>query len=92
MTKFEADYDLVLLDTAPILGIVDTVMVASFCSGVVLVERIGRSNRKDLSQAVFVMNRFNVVGMILNGVPLSSTRQRLDSRSEERLRQRDRHT
>ncbi len=91
MMEFEADYDLVLLDTAPILGIVDTVMVASFCSGVVLVERIGQSHRKDLSQAVFVMQRFNVVGLILNGVPLLATRQRLDSRSE-RLRQRDRHT
>ena len=77
MAEFEADYDLVLLDTAPILGIVDTVMVASFCSGVVLVERIGRSHHKDLSQAVFVMQRFNVVGLILNGVPLSATRQRL---------------
>jgi polysaccharide biosynthesis transport protein len=91
MTKFEADYDLVLLDTAPLLGIVDTVMVASFCSGVVLVERIGRSQHKDLSQAVFVMRRFNVVGLILNGVPQSAARQRLDSRSK-RLRQRDRHS
>lgn len=74
MAEFEADYDLVLLDTAPILGIVDTVMVASFCGGVVLVERIGRSHRKDLSQAVFVMQRFNVVGMILNGVQHSPDR------------------
>lgn len=78
MAEFNADYDLVLLDTAPILGIVDTVMVASFCDGVVLVERIGRSHRKDLSQAVFVLQRFNVVGLILNGVPLSATYQRID--------------
>ena len=78
MAEFNADYDLVLLDTAPILGIVDTVMVASFCDGVVLVERIGRSHRKDLSEAVFVLQRFNVVGLILNGVPLSATYQRID--------------
>lgn len=74
MAQFEETYDLVLLDAPPILGIVDTVMVASFCSGVVLVERIGRVNRKDLIQAASVMNRFNVVGLIPNGVPLSTNR------------------
>jgi len=74
MAEFETDYDLVLLDTAPILGIVDTVIVASCCGGVVLVERIGRSHRKDLTQAVFVMNRFNVMGLILNGVKHSPYR------------------
>jgi polysaccharide biosynthesis transport protein len=74
MAEFETDYDLVLIDTAPILGIVDTVIVASCCGGVVLVERIGRSHRKDLSQAVLVMNRFNVVGLILNGMQHSPDR------------------
>jgi polysaccharide biosynthesis transport protein len=82
ITEFNAHYDLVLLDTAPILGIVDAVMVASVCSGVVLVERIGRSHRKNLSEAVFVMQRFNVVGLILNGVPQSATYQRIDGEQD----------
>ncbi|WP_373545978.1 GumC family protein [Chamaesiphon sp.] len=86
MAEFEADYDLVLLDTAPILGIVDTVMVASFCGGVVIVERIGRSNRKDLSQGMFIMQRFNVVGLILNGVPHSENRYTSDRKEIEERR------
>jgi polysaccharide biosynthesis transport protein len=74
MVELEANYDLVLLDAPPILGTVDTVMAASFCHGVVLVERIGRVNRKDLIQAAAVMNRFNVIGVIPNGVYHSTAR------------------
>jgi polysaccharide biosynthesis transport protein len=72
--EFEANYDLVILDTPPLLGIVDTLIVASFCSGVVLVERIGRVNRKDLAQAAAAIDRLNVVGMITNGVDHSTER------------------
>lgn len=86
MAEFEADYDLVLLDTAPILGIVDTVMVASFCGGVAIVERIGRSNRKDLNQGMSIMQRFNVVGLILNGVPHSANRYTSDRQEIEERR------
>jgi polysaccharide biosynthesis transport protein len=74
MVEFEANYDLVIVDAPPLLGIVDTVMVASVCSGVVLVERIGRVNRKDLNQAATVLNRLNVVGLIPNGVHSSEHR------------------
>jgi polysaccharide biosynthesis transport protein len=74
MMEFEAKYDLVILDAPPLLGIVDAVMVASVCSGVVLVERIGRVNRKDLIQAAVAINRLNVVGLIPNGVPYSDAR------------------
>jgi polysaccharide biosynthesis transport protein len=72
--EFEANYDLVILDTPPLLGIVDTLIVASFCSGVVLVERIGRVNRKDLAEAAAAIDRLNVVGMITNGVDHSTDR------------------
>jgi polysaccharide biosynthesis transport protein len=71
MVELEADYDLVLIDAPPLLGIVDTVMVASVCSGVVLVERLGRVNRKDLTQAAAMLSRLNVVGLIPNGVRYS---------------------
>jgi len=77
MVEFENTYDLVLLD-APPMGIVDTVMVASFCSGVVLVERIGRVTRKDLIQAASAINQLNVIGLIPNGVHHSSNRYASD--------------
>ena len=66
--EFEANYDLVIFDTPPLLGVVDTLIVASCCRGVVLVERIGRVNRKDLTEAAAVMERLNIVGLITNGV------------------------
>jgi polysaccharide biosynthesis transport protein len=72
--EFEANYDLVILDTPPLLGVVDTLMVASFCRGVVLVERIGRVNRKDLTEAAAAIDRLNVVGLITNGVDHSTDR------------------
>jgi polysaccharide biosynthesis transport protein len=83
MAEFEANYDLVLIDTPPILGLVDTAIVASFCSGVVLVEWIGRVNRKDLAESAAVMNRLNAIGLIPNGVDYSTERyapdrQRID--------------
>jgi polysaccharide biosynthesis transport protein len=97
MVEFEANYDLIILDAPPILGIVDTVMIAALCGGVVLVERIGRVHRQDLIQAAAVLNRLNVIGVIPNGVDNSNNRyayepERIDSRSvmpRARLRQRE---
>jgi polysaccharide biosynthesis transport protein len=74
MVEFEANYDLVIIDAPPILGIVDTVMIASVCDGVVLVERIGRVHRQDLIQAAAAIDRLNVIGVIPNGVDNSNNR------------------
>jgi polysaccharide biosynthesis transport protein len=74
MMECEASYDLVIVDAPPILGIVDTVMISSLCSGVVLVERIGRLHRQDLFQAAAVINRLNVIGVISNGADNSNNR------------------
>jgi capsular exopolysaccharide synthesis family protein len=46
MVNFEQKYDLVLLDAPPVLGLVDAILAGSFCSGVVLVSRIGQVTRK----------------------------------------------
>jgi polysaccharide biosynthesis transport protein len=78
MLEFEANYDLVLIDAPPLLGTVDTAVLSSCCSGIVLVERIGQANRKDLLQAAAVMSRLNVVGLIPNGVSHSTNRYTAD--------------
>ena len=74
MVEFEANYDLVIVDAPPILGIVDTVTIASVCDGVVLVERIGRVHRQDLIQAAAVIDRIQPIGVIANGVDNSNNR------------------
>jgi polysaccharide biosynthesis transport protein len=76
--EFEANYDLVLIDAPPILGTVDAAILSSCCSGSILVERSGRSNRKDLTQAAAVMSRLNLVGLIHNGVSHSANRYTSD--------------
>ncbi|MBF2025198.1 MAG: polysaccharide biosynthesis tyrosine autokinase [Oscillatoriales cyanobacterium C42_A2020_001] len=67
MTAFEQTYDLVLLDAPPVLGIVDTILTASFCGGVLLVGRIGRVTRTELTQATTTLSKLNVIGVIANG-------------------------
>ncbi len=66
MAAFEQNYDLVLLDAPPVLGLVDAILAASFCSGVVLVARIGQVTRTELSQATAMLSKLNVIGMIAN--------------------------
>jgi len=67
MTVFEESYDLVLLDAPPVLGMVDALLAASCCGGVVLVARIGGVTKTTLTEATAMLNKFNVIGVIANG-------------------------
>lgn len=67
MATFERTYDLVLLDAPPVLGMVDPILAASFCSGVVLVARIGSVTRTEVTQATAMLNKLNVIGVVANG-------------------------
>lgn len=64
---FEDSYDLVLLDATPVLGMVDAIITASFCRGVVLVARIGKVNRNELTEATTMLKQLNIVGVVANG-------------------------
>lgn len=65
---FEKTYDLVLLDATPVLGIVDAMITASFCRGVVLVARIGQVTRHELTEATTMLKKLNILGVVANGV------------------------
>ena len=67
MAFFEQSYDLVVVDAPPVLGIVDAMLAASFCDGVVLVERIGQVTRTDLIQTTAMLNKHRVIGVVANG-------------------------
>lgn len=64
---FERSYDLVLLDAPPVLGMVDAILAGSFCSGVVLVSRIGQVTKTELTQATAMLSKLNVIGVVANG-------------------------
>jgi Mrp family chromosome partitioning ATPase len=72
MAAFEQTYDLVLMDAPPVLGMVDAILAASFCSGVVMVGRIGQVTRTELTQATAMLNKLNVIGVIANGATPST--------------------
>lgn len=67
MAVFEQNFDLVVLDAPPVLGIVDAILAASCCQGTVTVGRIGQVTRTELNQALVVLNKLNVIGIIANG-------------------------
>ncbi len=65
---FEQTYDLVLIDAPAILDAVDARIVASLCSGIVLVGRIGQITQSELIQAREILSRLNLIGIIANDV------------------------
>jgi len=66
MAAFEESYDLVMLDVPPVLGVVDSILAASFCSSVVLVARIGKVTRTELIQAKAMLSQLNLIGVVAN--------------------------
>ncbi|MDY7022578.1 MAG: P-loop NTPase, partial [Cyanobacteriota bacterium] len=66
MTVFERNYDLILLDASSILGTVDVLETASFCEGVVIVERIDQVTQSELNEATAMLRQLNVVGIVAN--------------------------
>lgn len=73
MATFEQNYDLVLIDSTPVLGLVDAMLTASSCRGVVMVASIGRVTRTQLTQATAMLSRLNLLGVVANGVSNSTS-------------------
>jgi polysaccharide biosynthesis transport protein len=67
MRTFQQQYDLVILDCPPVLGIVDAIQAASLCDGILLVGRIDRISQSEVVQAVTALNELNVIGIVANG-------------------------
>lgn len=66
MAAFEQTYDLILLDAPPVLGMVDAILTGSFCNGVVLVSRINKLKKSELTQATATLSKLNVIGVVAN--------------------------
>ena len=67
MAGFEQTYDLVLLNAPPVLGMVDSLLLASCCRGVVLVTRIDLVTKTALTETTAMLNKLNAIGIIANG-------------------------
>lgn len=68
LQAFQESYDLILVDSPPVLGLVDTISVGVGCEGVVMVGRMEKVTRADLSEAIDVLSKLNLIGLVANGV------------------------
>ena len=61
-------FDFVVVDTPPVLPVVDTIHMAAFADGVVLVVEAAKTGRKKIQRAVHLLNNANasVMGFLLN--------------------------
>ncbi|WP_299403492.1 P-loop NTPase [Acaryochloris sp. IP29b_bin.148] len=72
LKMFQESYDLILVDSPPVLGLVDTISVGMECDGVAMVGRIKQVTRSDLNKAIDVLSKLNLIGLVANGVEPST--------------------
>lgn len=69
MADFHKNFDLVIYDAPPLVGLADTNLLAPRADGIVLVARIHKTDRTALTQAMesLRMSHSNVLGVVING-------------------------
>jgi polysaccharide biosynthesis transport protein len=67
ISSFEQNYDLILIDAPPVLGMVDAVLASACTTGTLLIGRLDQVTRSELNQAMAVLKPLNVIGVIANG-------------------------
>jgi capsular exopolysaccharide synthesis family protein len=75
LEEASAEYDLVVLDSPPLLGFPEPLQMAAAVDGVLVVAVAGRTNRKALGSAVNTLKRLraNIIGVVLNEVRADSS-------------------
>jgi polysaccharide biosynthesis transport protein len=73
MQAFEENYDLVLVDAPPVIGLVDAMLTASSCRSVVLAASMSKITRSQLAQATAMLSKLNLIGVVANGVSNSGS-------------------
>jgi succinoglycan biosynthesis transport protein ExoP len=71
LARTESKYDFVILDSAPVLSVVDAVWLGHMVSGALLVARRGRTTSRALSRALDTLSssRTSVSGVVISRVP-----------------------
>lgn len=69
MEEAADEYDLVIIDSPPLLGFAEPLEMACFADGIVVITRAGQTNRKVLGDALHKLTevRANILGIVLNG-------------------------
>ena len=70
LDEFGKEYDLVILDSPPLLGFAECLQIAAAADGVVIVSRAAETKRKAVAAVISALKRLraNIVGVVLNQV------------------------
>jgi capsular exopolysaccharide synthesis family protein len=70
LDEFAKEYDLVLLDSPPLLGFAECLQIATAADGVLIISLAGETRRKAVAEVISVLNRLraNIVGIVMNQV------------------------
>jgi len=68
LASLKKDFDFVIIDTPPILPIVDIHYLSELLDGLILVVRTGKTSRDLVQHALETLDGKNIIGMIVNGV------------------------
>jgi len=70
LDEFAKEYDLVILDSPPLLGFAECLQMASAADGVLIISRAGDTKREAVATVVSTLHRIraNVLGVVLNRV------------------------
>ena len=71
LTKLEKTYDVILIDTAPILPVTDTAILSKITGGIVLVVAVGKTTKPQLQGALGQLETVGatVLGFVMNKIP-----------------------
>jgi len=70
LDEFGKEYDLVILDSPPLLGFAECLQMATAADGVLIVSLAGQTKRKTVAAVVSTLRRLraNIIGVVLNQV------------------------
>ncbi len=74
LKKSKELYDIILIDTPPILGMADSLKIGAACDGTVLVTRLDKITQPELNEVLSVLSPIHVLGVVANGGRDHSTR------------------
>jgi receptor protein-tyrosine kinase len=78
--ELKQDFDYIIVDTPPVLPVVDTIHMAAFADGVLLIVEAARTSRRKVQRAVQLLNdaHASVLGFLLNKSPIGATEYQTD--------------
>ncbi|TVQ06503.1 MAG: polysaccharide biosynthesis tyrosine autokinase [Leptolyngbya sp. DLM2.Bin27] len=70
--QYRRHYDLIIVDTPPLAGMIDAKLIAAHADGLLLVVRLNRSERSDIQRVLADLGntaQAPLLGLVINGVP-----------------------